>query len=137
MENKTNRSVIMKNEEASAAISYDLILGKFMYRVLESANLIPQNDFKRHFNPNGIKFPVEFTTKLARAQLESVKDYVAKNGVRELTNWYSKQSEDAKQYQELRRQYAGILSQQLKDIQYKKWKAMDRYLSLMSLKNNL
>lgn len=127
----------MKNEKTPTTLSYDLILGKFMYRVLESAHLIPQNDFKRYFNPNGIKFPVEFTTKLARAQLESVKDYVAKNGLRELDNWYTDQLEGAKHYRESRRQYAGILIRQLKDIQYKKWKAMDRYLSFMSLKNGL
>lgn len=127
----------MKNAKTPTTVSYDLILGKFMYRVLESANLIPQNDFKRHFNPNGIKFPVEFTTKLARAQLESVKDYVAQNGLQDLDHWYTNQLADAKRYQESRRQYAGILTRQLKDIQYKKWKAMDRYLSFMSLKNGL
>ena len=125
----------MKNKKTSTAIPYDLILGKFMYRVLESANLIPQNDFKRHFNPTGIKFPAEFTTKLARAQLASVEDYVAKNGLQELTNWYYEQAEGAQQYRELRHQYVGILIRQLTDIQYRKWKAMDRYLSFMSLKN--
>lgn len=127
----------MKNKKTSTTIPYDLILGKFMYRVLESANLIPQNDFRRHFNPTGIKFTVEYTTKLARAQLASVEDYVARKGLQELTNWYCEQLEGAQQYQELRHQYAGILVRQLKDIQYRKWKAMDRYLSFMSLKNEL
>jgi len=39
--------------------------------------------------------------------------------------------------QELRKIYLISLVKQLKDIQYKKWKATDRYLSFMSLRNGL
>ncbi len=39
--------------------------------------------------------------------------------------------------QELWALYLNILIKQLKEIQYKKWKAMDRYLSFMSLRNGL
>jgi len=38
---------------------------------------------------------------------------------------------------DLRQQYLNILIKQLKDIRYKKWKAIDRYLSFMSLKDSL
>ena len=127
----------MKNKKITAAPAYDLILGKFVYRALETANLIPQNDFKRHFRPGGIKFPVEFTTKLARAQLASVKDYVARQGLQALDIWCREQVQAAKEYRQLRREYAGALTRQLKEIQYRKWKATDRYLSFMSLRNGL
>ncbi len=39
--------------------------------------------------------------------------------------------------QKLKQLYLNILTKQLKDIQYKKWKALDRYLSFMSLKGSL
>ncbi len=39
--------------------------------------------------------------------------------------------------QELWALYLNILIKQLKEIQYKKWKAMDRYLSFMSFRNGL
>ena len=123
----------MKNEN----LAYDLIFGRFMYRILESAKLIPQNDFEKHFNPKGIRFSVEFTTKLAKAKLESVKEYISKNGSQEINYWLNDRLNEAKQYQELKQYYLNILVKQIKDIQYKKWKAMDRYLSFISLRNSL
>ena len=123
----------MKNEN----LAYDLIFGKFVYRILESAKLIPQNDFEKHFNPKGIRFSVEFTTKLAKAQLESVKEYISKNGLQEINYWLNDRLNEAKQYQELKEYHLSILIKQLKDIQYRKWKAMDRYLSFISLRNSL
>lgn len=42
-----------------------------------------------------------------------------------------------KNKQELKKLYLSIFTRQLKDIQYRKWKAMDRYLSFMSLRNSL
>ena len=61
-------------------LTYDLMAGRLMYRILESAKLLPQDDYKRYYNPTGIKFPVEFTVKLTRAQIESVKECLSKNG---------------------------------------------------------
>lgn len=121
----------------SLILAYDLIAGKLMYRILESAKLIPQDDYKRYYNPNRIKFPVELSVKLARAQLESVKEYLSKNGTKDMYYWLDDRLNEAKQYQALRQYYLNILLKQLKDIQYKKWKAMDRYLSFMSLRNGL
>ncbi len=123
----------MKNELTT---NYDAIFGKFMYHVLESAKLIPQDDFTKHFN-KGIKFPTELYVKLSRAQLESVKEYLNKNGTRDINYWFNKTLKEAKECQELKQHYLNILTKQLKDIQYKKWKAMDRYLSFMSLRNSL
>lgn len=40
-----------------------------------------------------------------------------------------------KDEQEFKKLYLSIFVCQLKDIQYRKWKAMDRYLSFMSLRN--
>ena len=42
-----------------------------------------------------------------------------------------------KNEQELRTLYLNILTKQLKEIQYKKWKAIDRYLSFQSIRNGL
>lgn len=39
--------------------------------------------------------------------------------------------------QELKKQYLSIFIRQLKDIQYRKWKAIDRYLSFMGLRDEL
>ena len=127
----------MKNEQVADIVAYDLILGKLMYRVLESAELISHDDFKKYFNPKGIKFPVEMTVKLSLAQLQSVKVYLSKNGTEDVKNWFENTLKESKQYQELRVHYLTILTKQLKEIQYKKWKAMDRYLSFMSLRNGL
>lgn len=121
----------------SLILVYDLIAGRLMYRILESAKLIPQDDYRRYYNPNGIEFPVEFTIKMARAQLESVKEYLSKNGTRDMYYWLDDRLEESKQYQALKQHYLHIFLQQLKDIQYKKWKAMDRYLSFMSLRKGL
>jgi len=118
-------------------LMYDLIVGRLMYRILESAKLIPQDDYKRYYNPTEIKFPVEFTVKLARAQLESVKEYLSKNGTKDMYSWLNERVAESKQYQALKQYYSNILLKQLKEIQYKKWKAMDRYLSFMSLRNGL
>ncbi|MBE6421146.1 MAG: hypothetical protein E7027_03295 [Elusimicrobium sp.] len=76
----------MKNEKTADNLAYDLILGKFMYRVLESAELISQDAFKKYFNPRGIKFPIEMTVKLSFAQLQSVKVYLSKNGTKDVRN---------------------------------------------------
>ena len=121
----------------SLTLAYDLIAGRLLYRILESAHLIPQDDYKRFYNPNGIKFPVEFTIKMIRAQLESVKEYLSKNGTRDMYYWLDDRLKESKQYQALKQYYFHILLQQLKDIQYKKWKAMDRYLSFMSFRKSL
>lgn len=121
----------------SLILAYELVAGRLMYRILESTQLIPQDDYKRYYNPNGIKFPVEFTVKLARAQLESVKEYLSKNGTKDMYYWLNDRLEESKQYQALKRYYLHILLKQLKEIQYKKWKAMDRYLSFMILRNGL
>ena len=118
-------------------LAYDLIFGRFIYRLLESAKLIPQNDFEKHFNPKGIRFSIEFTTKLAKAQLESVEEYISKNGSQEINYWLKDRLNEAKQYQELRQHYLNIFVKQLEDIKYRKWKAMDGYLSFMSLQNDL
>lgn len=118
-------------------LTHNLIFGKFMYRILESAELIAQDDWKRYFNPAGIKFPVEFTTKLAHAQLDSVKEYLSKNGSQDVNDWLNNRLNESKQCQALRQYYLNIFIKQLKDIQYKKWKAQDRYLSFRSLKNGL
>ena len=124
----------MKNK---LTLNYNAIFGRFMYRILESAELIPQDDYKRYYNPNGIEFPVEFTIKMARAQLESVNEYLSKNGTRDMYYWLDDRLEESKQYQTLKQYYLHILLKQLKEIQYKKWKAMDRYLSFMSLRKGL
>ena len=121
----------------SLILAYDLIAGRLMYRILESAKLIPQDDYKRYYNPKGIKFPVELSVKLARAQLDSVKEYLSKNGTKDMYYWLDDRLDESKQYQALRQYYLNILLKQLKDIQYKKWKALDRYLSFMSLRNGL
>ena len=42
-----------------------------------------------------------------------------------------------KNEQELQKLYLSIFVRQLKDIQYRKWKAIDRCLSFMRLKNSL
>ena len=42
-----------------------------------------------------------------------------------------------KNEQELQAFYLNIFIKQLKEIQYRKWKAMDRYLSFMSFRNGL
>ena len=118
-------------------LAYYLIIGKFMYRILESAEFIPQNDFEKHFNSKGIKFPVEFTMKLAKAQLESVKEYLSQNGSQDINYWLQDRLKEARQYQELRQHYLKTFTRQLKDIKYRKWKAMDRYLSFISLRNSL
>lgn len=117
--------------------NYNAIFGKFMYRVLESAKLIPQDDFKKHFNHQGIKFPTELFVKISRAQLESVKEYINKNGTNDINYWFNKTLKESKECQELKQHFINILIKQLKDIQYKKWKAMDRYLSFMSLMDSL
>ena len=117
--------------------NYESIFGKLMYRILESAKLIPEDDYKKYFSPQGIKFPTELFVKLSRAQLESVKEYLRKNGTNDISYWFNKTLKESKECQELKQFYINILIQELKDIQYKKWKAMDRYLSLMSLRNSL
>ena len=108
-----------------------------MYRVLESAELISQDDVKKYFNPKGIKFPVEMTVKLSLAQLQSVKVYLSENGTKDVRNWFENTLKESKQYQELRVHYLTIFTKQLKEVQYRKRKAMDRYLSLMSIRNGL
>ena len=127
----------MKNKKTADNLAYDLILGKFMYRVLESADLISQDDFKKYFNPKDIKFPVEMTVKLSLAQLQSVKVYLSENGTRDVKNCFENTLKESKQYQKLREHYLNIFIKQLKEIQYKKWKAMDRYLSFRSLGKGL
>lgn len=92
----------MKNEQVADSLVYDLILGQLMYRVLESSELISQDDFKKYFNPKGIKFPVEMTVKLSFPQLQSVKVYLSQNGRRDVQNWFEKTLKESKQYQELR-----------------------------------
>lgn len=118
-------------------LTYDLMAGRLMYRILESAKLLPQDDYKRYYNPTEIKFPVEFTVKLARAQFESVKEYLSTNGTKDMYSWLNERAAESKQFQALKQHYSNILLKQLKEIQYKKWKAMDRYLSFMSLRNGL
>lgn len=123
----------MKNEY----LAYDLISGEFIYRVLESAELIPQNDFKKYFNPKGIKCPVELFTKIRYAQLESVKEYFSTKGSRDIHYWLQDKLNEAQKYQELKQHYLNIFAKQLKDIRYRKWKYMDMCMSFMSLKNSL
>lgn len=136
--NKTWAIFIRRNKmNQFENLTYDLMAGRLMYRILESAKLLPQDDYKRYYNPNGIKFPVEFTIKSARAQLESVKEYLSKNGTKDMHYWLNERVAESKQYQALKQYYLNILLKQLKKIQYKKWKAMDRYLSFMSLRNGL
>ena len=127
----------MTNEQTGDNLAYDLILGKLMYRVLESAELISQDDFKKYFNPKGIKFPVEMTVKLSLSQLQSGKVYLSENGIKDVRSWFENTLKESRQYQELRVHYLTILTKQLKEIQYRKWKAMDRYLSFRSLRNGL
>ena len=127
----------MTNEKTTDNLAYDLILGKLMYWILESAELISHDDFKKYFNSKGIKFPVEMTVKLSLAQLQSVKAYLSKHGTRDAQNWFETTLKESKQYQKLRTHHLTTLTKQLKEIQYKKWKAMDRYLSFISLKNGL
>ena len=129
--------IIMKNKETANNLAYDLILGKLTYQVLESAKLIYRDDFKKYFNPKGIKFSVEMTVKLSFAQLQSVKVYLSENGTKDVQNWFENTLKESTQYRDLRGYYLNILIRQLKEIQYKKWKAMDRYLSFMSLRNGL
>ena len=123
----------MKNEY----LAYDLISGEFIYRVLESAKLIPQDDFKKYFNSKGIKFPVELFTKIRYAKSESVKEYLSNKGSQDMHYWLQDKLNEAKKYQELRQHYLNIFAKQLKDIRYRKWKYMDMYISFMSLKNSL
>jgi len=106
----------MKNENTA----HDLILGKFIYRLLESAKLIPQDDFKKYFNPKGIKFPTEFNTKSARAQLESVKEYISSNGLRDLDFWLQDSLNEAQKYRALKQHYINIFTEQLKGIHFRK-----------------
>ncbi len=70
-------------------------------------------------------------------QFEDIKEYLSKNGTKDMYCWLNEGVAESKQYQALKQYYLNILLKQLKEIQYKKWKAMDRYLSFMSLRNGL
>ncbi len=70
-------------------------------------------------------------------QFEDITEYLSKNGTKDMYYWLNNRLEESEQYQALKQYYLHILLQQLKEIQYRKWKAMDRYLSFMSLRNGL